>query len=136
MLRARSSFARACASASAVIALARPAALIESPWAWKVFFCSSFCAVSACCCMTFFVLIASITVLGARSSLIVNCFTWKPYGANRFERRAKVRLVASAFLGPITSATGSWPITSCSAWRMVCFTYPCMIRSMSVRKVE
>jgi hypothetical protein len=62
--RASSSFARACASASAVIALARPAALMLSPCAWKVFFCSSFCAVSACCCMTFFVLIACITLSG------------------------------------------------------------------------
>ncbi len=68
----------ACASASARIALARPAALIESPCAWNVFFCSSFCAVSACCCITFFWLMASITDGGARSSLIVNCFTRMP----------------------------------------------------------
>jgi hypothetical protein len=40
MLFDSNSLARACASASAVIALARPAALMLSPCAWNVFFCS------------------------------------------------------------------------------------------------
>jgi hypothetical protein len=47
-LSERRRLASAWARASARMAMARPAALMLSPCAWKVFFCSSFWAVSAC----------------------------------------------------------------------------------------
>jgi hypothetical protein len=122
MLCERRRLASACACASVRIAFARPDARMLSPCALYMFFCSSFCAVSACCCITFLVLMAAITSAGARISLMVNCLTMNPYGASRVAINCCVRLTTSAFLGPSMSAIGSLPTTSCSACRMDCFT--------------
>jgi hypothetical protein len=95
---------------------------MESPCASYRFFCSSFSAVRACCCITFFWLIASITAAGARSSFSVNCRTRIPYVASRSVSSACTRATTCAFRGPMISAIGSLPTTSCSACRIDCFT--------------